>query len=111
MSESPLEISCQEVHDRQQAGEAFHFLDCREPAEYATAKIAGTTLLPMSEIAERVAELEPLKHETVIVHCHHGGRSMRVVRWLRGQGFDHAINMAGGIDEWSQAIDPSIPRY
>jgi rhodanese-related sulfurtransferase len=31
--------------------------------------------------------------------------------WLRNQGFDHAQSLAGGIDHWSRAIDPKVPRY
>lgn len=111
MSETPLEISCQDVQARQQNDPAFRLIDCREADEYATAKIPGAILIPMSEFAERVSELDELKTVPFAVHCHHGGRSMRVVRWLRNQGFAHAMNMAGGIDEWSQQIDPAVPRY
>lgn len=107
----PLEITCQAVQQKLAAGEPFFFLDCREPEEYATAKIAGAMLLPMSQLADRAAELEPRKNELVVVHCHHGGRSLRVAMWLRKQGFAQACSMAGGIDVWSQQIDPAIPRY
>jgi rhodanese-related sulfurtransferase len=47
----------------------------------------------------------------IVVHCHHGGRSLRVANWLRGQGFEQAQSMAGGIDAWSTEIDPAVPRY
>lgn len=107
----PLEISCQAVQQKLATGEPFFFLDCREPDEYATAKIAGATLLPMSELADRAGELQQHQNELVVVHCHHGGRSLRVAMWLRKQGFARACSMAGGIDEWSQQIDPGIPRY
>lgn len=107
----PLEVDCQTVKKKLDAGEAFLFLDCREKDEYATARIAGTTLIPMSEIVDRVNELESYKDTEIIVHCHHGGRSMRVTNWLRQQGFPNAINMAGGIDQWSLSIDPAVPRY
>ena len=108
---TPLEIDCPAVKAKLDSGSALLFLDVREPDEYATAHIEGTTLLPMSQLAERVAELGPHKNGEIVVHCHHGGRSMRVVNWLRQQGFDHAINMGGGIDQWSQAIDTNVPRY
>lgn len=108
---TPLEIDCQTVKARLGAGSPFLFLDVREPDEYATAHIEGTTLLPMSQLVDRAAELETHKNGEIVVHCHHGGRSLRVVNWLREQGYAHAINMAGGIDQWSQAIDPSVPRY
>lgn len=107
----PLEIDCRAVKARLDAGESFLFLDCREPDEYATAYIEGTTLIPMSELAQRVSELDSYRESNIVVHCHHGGRSLRVTNWLRNQGFANTTNMAGGIDEWSQQIDPSIPRY
>ncbi|WP_397568382.1 rhodanese-like domain-containing protein [Schlesneria sp. T3-172] len=108
---APLEVDCQHVKARLDAQQPFLFLDCRERDEYETAHIESTTLIPMSELAQRVGELEIHRDSPIIVHCHHGGRSMRVTNWLRQQGFSQVSNMAGGIDEWSQTIDPSIPRY
>ena len=108
---APLELDCNAVKARLDAGDAFLFLDCREQSEYDTARISGTTLIPMSQLPQRIAELEPYRDSTIIVHCHHGGRSMRVTNWLRQQGYSKATNLAGGIDEWSQKIDSSIPRY
>ena len=108
---TPIEIDCQAVKRKLDAGEPFLFLDCREKDEFATAKIPGTVLIPMGELTSRVGELEPHKGGEIVVHCHHGGRSLRVTNWLRQQGFAGAINMAGGIDQWSQVIDPTVPRY
>ena len=108
---TPLEVDCVAVKAKLDAGTAFLFLDVREPDEYATAHIEGTMLLPMSQLAGQVSELEAHKSGEIVVHCHHGGRSMRVVNWLRQQGYGHAINMAGGIDQWSLEIDSQIPRY
>ena len=104
----PIDTDCQSVKKRLDSGETFLFLDCREATEHATAHIQGTTLIPMSELAARVQELEPYRNSPVVVHC---GRSLRVTNWLRQQGFEQTVNLAGGIDEWSQKIDPSIPRY
>jgi len=107
----PLELDCDAVQQLLAAGENFLFLDCREEDEYATASIQGTSLLPMSQLQERVDELNDSRDTRIVVHCHHGGRSLRVANWLRAQGFDHAQSMAGGIDAWSLKIDPQIPRY
>jgi rhodanese-related sulfurtransferase len=107
----PIEITCRDVQSRQTAGGDFLFLDCREPDEAAVARIEGTLLIPMSQLAERVGELEPHRGREIIVHCHLGGRSLRVARWLRQQGFEQAASLAGGIDQWSAEIDATIPRY
>ena len=107
----PMEIDCETVKMSLDASEDLVLIDCREADEYATARIEGARLVPMSEIQQRVGELEPHRNERIVIHCHHGGRSLRVAGWLRQQGFSQAQSMAGGIDQWSQEIDPSVPRY
>ena len=89
----------------------FLLLDCREQSEFQTANIGGAVLVPMSEIQQRLGELDAQRQRRVVVHCHHGGRSLRVARWLREQGFSRAQSMAGGIDAWSLQIDSQVPRY
>jgi rhodanese-related sulfurtransferase len=86
-------------------------LDCRTAEEHATARIDGSVLIPMQEIAERLSELEPWRDRPIIVHCHHGVRSLRVTHFLRDKGFSQAQSMKGGIDAWSVDVDPSVPRY
>jgi rhodanese-related sulfurtransferase len=110
-SQLPLEVDIHTVDSLRREGAPFLLLDCREPDEYATAHIDGATLLPMSELAERLGELSERQQDRIVVHCHHGGRSLHVARWLRNQGFQQAQSMAGGIDQWSQEIDPQVPRY
>lgn len=105
-----LEIDVNSVRELLQQ-EAIMLLDCREPAEWEAARISGATLIPMGEIAKRVGELPEAKDTRVVVYCHHGMRSLMVAEWLRQQGFSQTQSMAGGIDAWSVAIDPSVPRY
>jgi adenylyltransferase/sulfurtransferase len=107
----PIETSCRSVYEAQAAGEDILLLDCRESDEYALVKIARTTLIPMSELASRIEELDPWRERRIVVFCHHGNRSLRVANWLRGQGFDQAQSMAGGIDTWAVDIDQSLARY
>lgn len=107
----PIEVDCTAVKQLLDERSDFLLLDCRESDEHATAHLAAAVLLPMSELAARVNELAPHKGRRVVVHCHHGGRSLRVANWLRQQGFADAQSMAGGIDLWSQVVDPTVPRY
>jgi rhodanese-related sulfurtransferase len=107
----PIEIDCSSVKALVDDGADFLLLDCRESDEHAIAQIDGACLLPMTELQARLAELDGHRDRHIVVHCHHGGRSLRVAAFLRQQGFVQAQSMAGGIDEWSQTIDPSVPRY
>lgn len=86
-------------------------LDVRTPGEWEVARIRGSVLLPLAELPHRLHEIQHHQSKSVIVHCHHGMRSLRAVKWLREQGFMHAKSMAAGIDGWSLWIDPTVPRY
>jgi rhodanese-related sulfurtransferase len=111
MSELGFEISVAETKSLLDSEADFYFMDCREQNEWDYVMIEGAELLPMSEIQDRIDELEPQKERHIVIHCHHGGRSLQVAQWLRQQGFAQAQSMAGGIDVWSQEIDDSKPRY
>ncbi len=84
-------------------------LDVREPWEHATAKIDGTLLMPMGQVAARVQELDPDAH--IVTICHAGMRSLNVAIWLRNEGLEKVQSLRGGIDAWSREIDPKVPRY
>jgi rhodanese-related sulfurtransferase len=107
----PLDIDVRAVKQMLDQGQKFVLLDCREANEVATARIAGSLHIPMREIPARLSELDAHKAGRVVVHCHHGGRSLRVTHFLRQQGFEQVQNMAGGIDAWSLEIDPTVRRY
>ena len=90
-------------------GESVLILDVREPFEIALAPFRGATHIPMGDIPSRLTELDP-DRETVVV-CHHGVRSAQVAMYLAQNGFEHVLNLSGGIDAWSEDADPSTPRY
>ena len=111
MNTLPLEISPVESKAKLDSGGAA-LIDVREPAEYALARIEGAELIPMNTIPQRLQSLDALADEKLlIVHCHHGVRSLNVVDWLRRQGVANCQSMAGGIDRWSAQVDPNVPRY
>ncbi|GAC1498261.1 MAG: rhodanese-like domain-containing protein [Vulcanimicrobiaceae bacterium] len=103
------EISVEECAAWRSSGRPFTLLDVREPDEVATATLAGAMHIPMAQIPARLSEVP--RDQEVVVMCHHGARSERIVRFLEANGFTEAINLEGGIDAWSQRIDPTIPGY
>jgi rhodanese-related sulfurtransferase len=107
-----MEIAVEAVQKRIAAGERLALIDVREPFEFEAARIEGADLIPMNTIPEHLEELRGRAAETpLIVLCHHGVRSLNVVSWLRRQGVENCWSMQGGIDLWSLAVDPSVPRY
>ena len=107
----PLETDCFSVRDKLARGGQFLLVDCREQDEFDLVHIAGAALIPMSQLGDRVGELAPYRDWDLAIHCHHGGRSLRVAQWLRELGFAKAQSMAGGIDQWAVEIDPGLHRY
>jgi rhodanese-related sulfurtransferase len=104
------ELTAREFLDRRNAGEELTLLDVREDWEVKLAPVPTDTVhIPMGEISDRIAELEPNKATVVI--CRSGGRSAQVAQFLERQGFEKVFNLAGGILAWSRVIDPRIPQY
>jgi sulfur-carrier protein adenylyltransferase/sulfurtransferase len=102
-------MSAHELKRKMDAREAFQLIDVRELFEYEIARIDGSKLIPLGEIGERTDELQ--REQTIVVHCHSGGRSAEAVRLLQQRGFTNVYNLKGGIDAWSDEVDPSVPKY
>jgi rhodanese-related sulfurtransferase len=109
MSRADYEIAPEALQDKLAGPNPPVLLDVRRPDEVAICALAGAVHLPMDELQDRLAELNPEK-ETV-VYCHHGVRSLSVTIFLRNQGFRNVSSLSGGIDRWSALVDPSVPRY
>jgi adenylyltransferase/sulfurtransferase len=104
-----LEISPELVREMMHAGEDFVLLDVREEFEWELAHLEGAIQISLGELERRVDELDPSKE--VIVYCHVGERSVDACLILWNAGFRKVRNLTGGIDAWSDLIDPSVPRY
>jgi adenylyltransferase/sulfurtransferase len=88
-------------------------LDVRNPPEAEIAVIDGAVLVPLDRIesGEAVEEVRALAAgKTLYVHCKLGGRSAKALIALKRHGIE-GINVTGGIDAWSQEVDPSVSRY
>lgn len=102
------EITVEQLKGRIERGEQPLLLDVRQPFERDIANIGGT-FIPLGELPSRVHELDSARE--IIAYCHTGVRSGRAVEFLRGLGFKKAKNLVGGIDLWSEKIDPSVAKY
>lgn len=88
-------------------------LDVRNPPEAEIATIPGAVLVPLDQI-ESGAALEQVRElaagKRLFAHCKLGGRSAKALIALKREGIN-GINVAGGIDAWSQEVDASVQRY
>ncbi len=105
----PMEVSIEDAKALLDTNESAYLLDVREPFEVAICAIQGSVNIPMQQIAENIGALP--RDGNILVHCHHGGRSLHVTKYLRAKGFPAVSNVAGGIDAWAVRIEPGMKRY
>lgn len=103
------EITVHQLKERLDRPEPFTLVDVREPEEHAICHLPHAVLIPLSELADRLDELE--RDTEIIVHCKAGGRSAKALELLMANGFHHACHVAGGINAWSREVDESVPLY
>ena len=94
-----------------QRGESIYLVDVRQPWEHELARLGDEILVPLDQLADRADEITPPAGALVVTYCHHGIRSLNAAAILQQLGHAKVASLAGGIDAWSQLIDPAIARY
>jgi adenylyltransferase/sulfurtransferase len=102
-------ISVHELKEKMEGNGGLAVVDVREDFEYEIARIEGSKLIPVGELPTRFEELP--KDKEIIVLCKSGTRSAYAVQLLRAAGFLRAYSLKGGIDAWSDEIDPAMQKY
>jgi rhodanese-related sulfurtransferase len=104
-----FEISPEIIHEMMESGEEFVLLDVREDWEWEKAHLEGAIHIPLPQLQGRTGELDP--EMPVVVYGHHGERSIDACLLLWEAGFRKIRSLSGGIDLWSEVIDPEVPKY
>ncbi|MFT5873564.1 MAG: rhodanese-related sulfurtransferase [Clostridium sp.] len=76
-------------------------LDVRSKGEYQSGHINGSKLMPVSEIASRISEIEKFRGKPILVHCASGSRSPRAVNILLKNKFDQIYHMNHGLSSFN----------
>jgi adenylyltransferase/sulfurtransferase len=109
-AEPPVpEMTVEELQERMVSGTPFVLLDVRERFEWDIARLRDAKLIPLSELPSRMSELDST--DEIVLFCKLGPRSAQAIRQLQKAGFSKLWNLAGGLDAWSERIDPAVPRY
>lgn len=106
--DSVPEVTVYELKTMMDSKEDFQLIDVRESYEYDIANIGGT-LIPKTSIESQLDKISVTKK--VVLHCRSGVRSAETAKKLQSLGFQNLYNLKGGILEWVEKIDPTMPKY
>ncbi len=84
-------------------------VDVREKWEYEVCQLPNAVLSPLGSLQNQPPPAD--KQQTLVVYCHTGRRSMIGCAILESLGYADVYNLTGGIDLYSEKIDPAIERY
>ena len=104
-----LNIQPIDLNQRLKKGDDICLIDVRDEWEHSLAAIPGSEHLPLNELADRIQEI--MFEEEIVIYCHHGERAFLGAQILLESGFKKVYHLTGGIDAWSQVVDPTVPRY
>ena len=84
-------------------------LDIRTREEWEAVHIAGVAHFDQAKMQEVLGTRS--KDSLLVILDHTGGRALDAAAYFAGHGFQNVKCLRGGIDAWSQEIDPNLPRY
>jgi adenylyltransferase/sulfurtransferase len=90
-------------------GDRIILVDVRESHEWRISDLADSVKIPLGTLPQSLDKLS--KDDEIVVYCRTGARSGNAVQFLLGHGYGRAKNLAGGINRWAEAVDPSLPKY
>jgi len=93
---SPKEAATMRVKDR------AVIVDVREKDDWNEHHIHGAIRIPLSQLNDRLSELEPYKNRPLITQCQAGMRSAQAQLMLKAAGFAKVYLMNGGIQAWHE---------
>ena len=106
------QITPREVQDRREDDSAgpVHLLDIRTREEFDAVHVAGSEHFTQ-ELMNTILMRWPREEGLIVLIDHQGARSLDAAAYFAGHGFTNVRALLGGIDAWSQEVDPSLPRY
>lgn len=107
-AEEKLQVSPRELAKLLGEG-GVRLIDVRSEPEHGMVHLEGD-LLAGEGLVQEILEQWP-KDSPIVLYCHKGDKSPKAAGYLIGQGFTNVRFLRGGVDAWSEEIDPLLPRY
>ena len=102
-------VSPEELARWRAEGAALKLLDVRSRQEFEAVHIEGSVLMSQATMQEIMSHWP--RHEPLVIIDHQGRSALDAAAYFLGHGFENVRCLRGGIDAWSQSVDPKIPRY
>ncbi|UOF92401.1 rhodanese-like domain-containing protein [Fodinisporobacter ferrooxydans] len=93
-----VNLTSQEVEDVLQKAKGYSFIDVREIHEYRGGHIKGFKNVPLSQLSNRIQELNP--DQSIVLTCRSGMRSRQAAKILLKHGFTKVAHLKTGISGW-----------
>ncbi|MES2936798.1 MAG: molybdopterin-synthase adenylyltransferase MoeB [Pseudomonadota bacterium] len=103
------EVTPAQLYALRQSRSDMLVLDVRDPHEWEICRIDGAVHVPLSELPDRIGELD--KSQDIYVYCLAGSRSKKAQKLLADAGYSRVVNVAGGIRAWAKQVEPEMAVY
>ena len=108
-SMNSTEITPAQLYSKTAENASILFIDVRESWEFEIVQFPNAILLSEANMESTVEKFSSF--DLVIFYCHHGMRSLNATLYFKEFGHSNIKSLKGGIDQYAQLIDSTLPRY
>jgi rhodanese-related sulfurtransferase len=101
-------LAAKELMDQ---GKEVRFVDTRTREEHEAVAIPGSYFMTQELQQEIFAKWDRSGDLTIILYDHTGKSAIDTCAWFIGHEMKNTLALIGGIDAWSQQVDPALSRY
>ena len=102
-------IEPKDLAERLKQDKSIRLLDVRSREEFEAVHMEGALLMSQPMMQEIMAE--GTNSRPLVIVDHQGGQALDAAAYFLGHGLTHVRCLRGGIDAWSQQVDPQLPRH
>jgi rhodanese-related sulfurtransferase len=102
-------ITPKELEEWRKQDSSIRFVDVRSREEFEAVHIEGSVLLSQDVMRKIMADGSNTR--PLVIIDHQGKQGLDAAAYFMGHGLQNVRCLRGGIDAWSQEVDPNIRRY
>ena len=102
-------ITPKELADWRKEDSSVRLVDVRSREEFEAVHIEGSVLLSQDVMRQVMADGSNTR--ALVIIDHQGKQGLDAAAYFMGHGLQNVRCLRGGIDAWSQNVDPKVRRY